>query len=249
MKNNIVYNNITFNFEKKNILVVGGSRGIGLGVVKAFANAGAMVFYISRSPLIESSIKKIVHIPVDLSNEEEIKKVFNIIDDYGGIDILINSAAINYINKFEKISSKEWDDVLKINLKSVFLLSQSALIRMKKNNAGKIVNISSIAGRHRSYVSGAHYVASKAGLIGLTKQLAYEVAEFNININAVCPSQTMTDLLLESMNQKEQKELIKNIPIKRLATVNDQVGPILFLCSDAASYITGTYIDINGGQI
>ena len=245
----MIFNNINFNFKNKIVLVAGGSRGIGLGVVEAFLDSGASVFYISRNPINDLSFKKAIHIQTDLKNESEIINAFKIIDRYGDIDILINSAAINFTNKFEKISSEEWDDVLNLNLKSIFLLNQNALMRMKNKNAGKIINISSIAGRHRSYVSGSHYVASKAAIIGLTKQLAFEVAKFNININSICPSQTITDMLKQSMNKKDQKELIKNIPLNRLATINDQVGPILFLCSDAASYITGTFIDVNGGQI
>ena len=117
------------------------------------------------------------------------------------------------------------------------------------NDYGKIVNVSSIAGRHRSPVSGVHYVSSKAGIIGLTKQLAFEVARRNININCVCPSQTLTDMLKSSMDKKTLKEFAQTIPLNRLATVNEQVNPILFLCSKEASYITGAVIDINGGQI
>ena len=242
-------NNITYNYKNKTVLVCGGSRGIGAGVVDAFIESGAKVFYCSRNPINSSNSDKAIHIKSDLKNELEIKKIFEIMKDNGGVDILINSAAINFTKKIEEINLEEWDKVLDLNLRSVFHICKLAFEQMKKNKNGKIVNISSIAGRHRSIVSGVHYVASKSGLIGLTKQLAYEAARYNINVNAVCPSQTLTEMLSNSMNSKELKELSRNIPIKRVAQISDQVGPILFLCSKEASYITGTFIDVNGGQI
>jgi len=243
------YSNINFDFKNNIVLVIGGSRGIGRGVVDSFLKTGSRVFYASRHPMKNAESNDAVHIPVDLTKEAEIKKLFEVIDTYGTLDILVNSAAINFSKKNENISSEEWNLVIQTNLSAAFYLCKEALARMKKKKRGKIVNISSIAGRHRSLVSGVHYVSSKAGLIGLTKQLAFEAAEYNININALCPSQTMTDMLQKSMTRGEIKNLITSIPLNRLASVEDQVGVILFLCSDAASYITGTYIDVNGGQI
>ena len=190
-----------------------------------------------------------IHISVDLSEEAGIIKLFKEVDSIGTPSILINSAAINFTKRNEDITRKEWNSVIETNLSASFYVCKEALLRMKKEKRGKIVNISSIAGRHRSIVSGAHYVSSKAGLIGLTKQLAFESAQYNINVNAVCPSQTMTDMLQKSMSQDDLINLTKNIPLNRIASIKDQVGVVLFLCSDAASYITGTYIDVNGGQI
>ena len=141
----------------------------------------------------------------------------------------------------------EWDEVLDTNLRSFFYIIKKVLEIMP--DGGKIVNVSSIAGRNRSVVSGVHYTSSKAGIIGLTKQVAYEVGKRNINVNAVCPSQTRTDMLLESMTEEEIQELGKSIPLGRIAKVEEVVNSILFLCSDEASYITGTTLDINGGQL
>ena len=120
---------------------------------------------------------------------------------------------------------------------------------MKKNNYGKIVNVASIAGRHRSIVSGIHYVTSKAALIGYTRQLAYEVGECNINVNVVCPSQTKTEMYYSTMTKDKEKQLLKTIPIQRIGTVSEQIAPIMFLCSDDSSYMTGSVVDVNGGQI
>jgi len=166
-----------------------------------------------------------------------------------GIQILVNCAAINYAKGHDEIYIDEWEEVLKVNISSIFLISNAVLPMMKKNNYGKIVNVSSIAGRHRSIVSGIHYVTSKAALIGYTRQLAYEVGEWNINVNVVCPSQTKTEMYDSTMTKIKEKQLLETIPIKRIGTVNEQIAPIMFLCSDDSSYMTGSVMDINGGQI
>ena len=114
---------------------------------------------------------------------------------------------------------------------------------------GKIVNVSSIAGRSKSIVSGVHYTSSKAGLIGLTRQLAQELGPKGININCVCPSQTLTPMLERSMTNKQLLDLSNKIPLRRIANIEEVVKPILFLCSEDASYIHGACIDINGGQL
>jgi len=234
-------------FYGKRALVVGGSRGIGRSVVTDLVELGADTFYASRRANKEE--KKAKFIEVDLNDQDGIIDLFKKIDQVGAIDIVINAAAINFCKRFDEISSDEWEQVERVNLRAAFVVCQQAAIRMKKMKYGKIVNVSSIAGRHRSLVSGIHYVSTKAGLIGLTRQLAYELGPYNLNINVVCPSQTMTDMLKESMSSNEVKALAKTIPLRRIATVEEQVNPILFLCSDLSSYITGAVIDVNGGQI
>lgn len=234
-------------FKNKNALIFGGSKGIGLGVVKELSENGANVFYASRNP--NKLVKKNIHyLKIDVQNKKEIEMLFKKIFTKKKLDILVNATGINFAKKNEKISMQEWENVIDVNLSSYFLTCKLALQVMKKQKRGKIVNISSIAGRHRSVVSGAHYVASKSGIIGLTKQLAYESAKFNINVNAVCPSQTKTEMLKKTMKKKQISDLVKNIPLGRIATVEEQVGPIIFLCSELSNYITGTCIDVNGGQ-
>ena len=116
-------------------------------------------------------------------------------------------------------------------------------------SGGRIVNVSSIAGRNKSIVSGVHYTSSKAGIIGLTRQLAHELGPKGINVNCTCPSQTLTPMLSESMNEKQLSKLSESIPLSRVANVKEQVGPIVFLCSSLSSYLNGCIIDVNGGQI
>jgi len=238
---------IDLNISGKRALVIGGSRGIGRGVFGNLVELGVDAFYAAREPHSDEQDEKFIK--VDLNVENEIIDLFKKIDQYGQIDIVINTAAINFCKGFSDISVEEWDEVERVNLRAAFIICQQAAIRMKKQRYGKIVNISSIAGRHRSLVSGIHYVSTKAGMIGLTKQLAYELGAYNVNVNVVCPSQTMSDMLRESMSNNAIEELAKNIPLKRIATIDEQVGPILFLCSDLSSYMTGAVIDVNGGQI
>ena len=163
------------------------------------------------------------------------------------IDFLINVVGINYTKKIEEIELSEWEEVIKTNLTSIFYVTKQCISKMDQGS--RIVNVSSIAGRNRSLVSGVHYTSSKSGLIGFTRQLAFELGPKDINVNCVCPSQTLTQMLEESMTKEEQKKLSDDIPLKRLATVDDQVGPIIFLCSELSNYLTGAVIDVNGGQI
>ena len=236
-----------FDFNGKRALVAGGSRGIGKGLVAAFLDAGADVVYAARTPMDGDTGAHFVE--TDLHDEDAILALFEAIDGLGALDIAVNMAGINYFKTIEDIDADEWDDVLDVNLRAAFLICREAAKRMKKRGQGNIVNVSSIAGRHRSLVSGVHYVSSKAGIIGLTRQLAFELGPHGVNVNALCPSQTMTDMFLESMTDEQQKALADSIPLRRIATVEEQVGPIMFLCSDAASYITGATLDVNGGQV
>ena len=236
--------NLEFKFKNKSVVVVGGSKGIGERICQDFLNAEASVTYLSRNP--SESLSDAHHILCDIRDTTQISNAFSQIKN---IDFLINVAAINFCKKINEISAYEWDEVMSVNLRSVFLTCKLAIEKMKKNNFGRIINVSSIAGRDKSIVSGVHYTSSKAGIIGFTKQLSYEVAKLGINVNVVCPSQTITDMLLKSMTVLERDALAKRIPVGRLATTKDQSLPILFLCSSAASYISGAAIDVNGGQL
>jgi NAD(P)-dependent dehydrogenase (short-subunit alcohol dehydrogenase family) len=217
--------------KNKTVIVVGGSKGIGKGVVDAFTNLGAIVYSLSRDNC-------------DITSKRDIDEFF---DDFGKVDILINNAAINYCKPIEEISLNEWNKVINTNLTSYFYIIKKCLPLME--GGSKIVNVSSIAGRSKSLVSGVHYTSSKAGLIGLTRQLAQELGPKGININCVCPSQTLTPMLERSMTNEQLSELESKIPLRRVAQVSEVVKPILFLCSDDASYIHGACLDINGGQL
>ncbi len=234
-----------YDFSEKTVLILGGSKGIGLGLVSEFTKSGANVYYLSRT---ENPEKIGIHIKVDLLDTDSLLSVLQKIEGMN-VNILVNCSAINFAKKHEEIDIDEWDKVFKVNMSAIFMVCNSALKSMKLNNYGKIVNVSSIAGKHRSIVSGIHYVSSKAALIGYTRQLSYEVSKYNINVNVVCPSQTKTEMYLDTMTVEKEKELLRGIPLCRIASIDEQVAPIMFLCSDSASYIAGAVIDVNGGQI
>ena len=236
-------NDIAFNFNNKVVLVFGGSKGIGKEVCRQFAEAGAIVYNASRTP---SNLDSVTDLKCDLLKIEDIENIFS---NFDSVDFVINVAGTNLCEPIEYIDVAEWDRVMNINLRSFFAICRQAVMLMKKQNYGRIVNVSSIAGRNKSIVSGVHYTSSKYGIIGLTKQLAHEVSQNNILVNCVCPSQTMTEMLEESMSKQAIIQLEQKIPIKRIASTTEQAAPILFLCSSAASYITGAAIDINGGQL
>ena len=217
--------------KNKVVVIVGGSKGIGEGLYNAFIDRDCIVHSISRKNC-------------DITDPDQIDSYF---DRLGKVDILINNAAINYCKPIEEISLNEWNGVINTNLTSYFYIIKKCLPKMDRGS--KIVNVSSIAGRSKSLVSGVHYTSSKAGLIGLTRQLAQELGPKGININCVCPSQTLTPMLERSMTNEQLSELENNIPLRRVAQVSEVVKPILFLCSDDASYIHGACLDINGGQL
>ena len=234
---------LEFDFVGKSVLVVGGSRGIGKEVSKQFIKTGAHVTCASRT---DPNISTLNFLKCDISNPEEIESLFL---GFNELDFVINVAGTNLCEPIEAIDLTEWERVLDINLKSFFLICKHAVAMMRATGGGRIVNVSSIAGRSKSIVSGVHYTASKYGIIGLTKQLSHEVAKDNILVNCVCPSQTMTEMLSESMTKEQIMTLEEKIPVRRIATTAEQALPILFLCSSGASYISGATIDINGGQL
>ncbi len=244
------------NLNNKVAIVTGASRGIGAAIASRFARLGAKVVVDSRdwerANIMSENIRKdgFITIPVkaDVSVLGDVKELFrNAESVFGPVDILVNNAGIFYPSKFEDISSDEWDRVLGINLKGVYYCSKEAYISMKKRRYGKILNISSIAGvGFLNHPGGAHYVASKAGIIGLAKQLAKEAAQYNINVNVICPGPTKT-AVFDYMDKEAIKKIESKIPMGRFCEPSEVADLAAFLCSDSASYITGAIININGG--
>jgi len=234
-------------FQNKIVIVFGGTSGIGLEVYRLLIEDGAKVYMSARSE--PQDLENYNFKFCDVTDLSSCKKVVeDVLSIHGSIDIAINSFGCPGLEKIEDISEESWNRVLDTNLKGVFNVCKSVLPIMKKNRYGKIVNVSSVAGHFRSLSAGAHYSASKAGVIGFTRQLSLEVIDYNININVVCPSQTLTPMLENNLSADQIKDIERVIPRKRLASVTEQANPILFLCSDAASYMNGAVVDVNGGQ-
>ena len=168
------------------------------------------------------------------------------LDELGGLDILINNAGITKDNLTLRMKEDEWSDVINVNLSSVFFMCQFAIKSMIKNRSGNIINITSVVG-HTGNAGQANYTASKAGIVAMTKSLAREYAKKNIRLNCVSPGFIATDMTKE-LKEEYRSELLKNIPINRLGSGQDIANAVIFLASDASSYITGETMHVNGGM-
>ncbi len=237
-------------------LVTGGGQGIGRAIVLALADKGVIPVIADingqNASEVVDQVKAMgiesMYITVDLSDVNAIADmVGQIVGRYGRIDILVNNAGVLHSTAIEDLTEEEWDQILNINLKSVFFISQQVYKHMKQNRFGRIINISSMAGRMGGYANGLAYSASKAGVLGLTMGFARRVAEYNITVNAVAPGTTESEIL--KLFTPEQVEALKSqIPLKRLGSP-EKIGELVaFLASDHADYITGAVIDINGGM-
>jgi len=243
---------------EKTAIVTGGGRGIGKAIARRLAEAGTDIIIadIIKSEVEETAAKfsekyrDTCAVHVDITQEKEVDAmVKKCLDEFGKVDILVNNAGIMFRTRFPDISREEWENTLKINLTAPFLCTQAVLPNMKKNGFGRIVNISSSAGRSVSTLGGAHYTASKAGLLGFTRAVAKEVAPFGITVNAVCPGLIDTPMVRETTTGEELEAFIHSFPIQRLGLPEEIGDLVVFLCSDKASYITGASIDITGGDL
>jgi len=175
--------------------------------------------------------------------------VDKVLDRFGRLDILVNNAAYAHSARFETLTADEWRRALEVNLTAPFLLTQAVVPPMKERHYGRIVNISSLAGKTVSTLGGAHYTASKAGLQGLTRAAAKELGPFGITVNAICPGMIDTELTREHATQEQLAALAERYPIARLGTAEEVADLICFVASEAAGYITGASFDINGGDL
>ncbi len=242
--------------EGKIALVTGGAQGIGLDIVKDLAKTGAHVIIADinlegaekSAEKVRASGSSAEAVKLDVSNSENVKEVFDkIFKDHKPLDILVNNAGITRDALMIRMKEDAWDLVISINLKGCFLCGQQAAKQMMKQRKGSIVNIASIVGLMGN-AGQANYSAAKAGLIGLTKTMAREVATRGITVNAVAPGfidTEMTRVLDESVRDK----LVEQIPLARLGLPQDVADCVAFLVSDRASYITGQVINVNGGML
>ncbi|MCS5620926.1 MAG: 3-oxoacyl-[acyl-carrier-protein] reductase [Nitrospinaceae bacterium] len=242
--------------QNKVALVTGGAQGIGKTISEELVQNGAHVVLgdvnlegaQATAEAINNNGGSASAVKIDVSNPAEVKQVFDsILKDKKPIDIMINNAGITRDGLMVRMKEADWDRVLNINLKGTFLCSQQAAKQMMKQKSGAIVNIASIVGVMGNF-GQANYSASKAGVIGLTKTLAREVASRGIRVNAVAPGfidTEMTQVLDESVRQK----LIEQIPLAKLGLPEDVARCVAFLVSDRSSYITGQVINVNGGML
>jgi len=235
-------------------LVTGSSQGIGRETALALSEAGAKVAVAARNEgnlaaLVEEIAAKsgeAFAVKLDVADAEQIKAVFKaVLERFGKLDILVNNAAITRDGLAMRMKQEDWEVVLRTNLTGAHLCTQQALATMMRARAGRIINIASVVARTGN-PGQANYVAAKAGLIGLTRAIAMEIASRNITVNAVAPGfieTPMTDVL----SDKVKEELKTRIPLGRMGSARDVAAAIVFLASDEAGYITGHVLDVNGG--
>jgi 3-oxoacyl-[acyl-carrier protein] reductase len=246
------------NLKSRIAVITGGSRGIGAACVKLFAEAGANVAFTyqinnkaAEKIVSDCSAKsKVKAYKCDLSDPEEIEAtVKNIYSDFGRIDFLVNNAGVWKYGPADKMSLKDWEETIRINLTGTFLFTKAVIPTMKENKFGRIINIASTAGQ-RGEANYSHYASSKGGVISFTKSMATELGPFNITTNAVAPGWVFTDMTSDELSDKKYRnEIEEDIPLKRLATSEDIAGPVLFLASDLARHINGEILNVNGGSI
>ena len=240
-------------------IVTGAGRGIGRSVALTLASEGATViandiredWCVSVADEITNVGGRALAYLADVADWSAVKRmVESSIDVYGAVDILVNNAGVlRPTTPLEQIPEEEWDLVMSVNVKGAFNCIKAVLPIMKKQRRGRIVNVSSIAGRSVSHAGGAHYTASKAALLGLTRHAALEGAEYGIHVNAIAPGDVDTEMMAAFCTPERLAILASSIPFGRMATAEEIAQLVLFLTSDRCSYITGATIHIDGGSL
>ncbi|MGB5273928.1 MAG: 3-oxoacyl-[acyl-carrier-protein] reductase [Flavobacteriaceae bacterium] len=243
--------------EGKNVIITGASRGIGMGIAQVFAENGANVaftFSSSEAPALELE-KKLQSIGVKAkayksnaaSFEQSEELITKVLEDFGGIDVLVNNAGITKDNLLMRMGEEDFDSVIETNLKSVFNMTKAVQRTMLKQRKGSIINMSSVVGV-KGNAGQTNYAASKAGMIGFTKSVALELGSRNIRCNAIAPGFIETEMT-DKLDEKVVQGWRDGIPLKRGGTPEDVANACLFLASDLSAYITGQVLNVDGGML
>jgi len=249
-----------FDFSGQVALVSGGAKGIGRGSAEAFAEAGARVFVVDLDEAAGEAVAKGIRerggkaafLACDVMDSKKVKAVIDrAAGEAGRLDILVNSAGGFWQQlTVEETSEEEWDKVVDLNLKSIFLTCKFAIPHFKKQGYGRIVNIGSMAGVSvfPGALSSPPYAAAKAGIHSLTRVLAVELGQYGVTANAIAPGTTATERVVAVRNEAQRAQIGKTTLVGRIAEVPDMVGWVLFLCSPEGSYFTGQTVAVNGGR-
>jgi 3-oxoacyl-[acyl-carrier protein] reductase len=257
-------------FAGRVALITGAARGLGRAAAERLLAGGACVaLNVHRSEQADrlggeldalddlgdlgnlgDLRRRALVLPGDIASSATVRAIVGrVLDRFGRLDILVNNAAAAYSTRFEQIAEEEWRRAIDVNLTAAFLCTQAVVPAMKANGYGRVVNLSSTAGKSVSTLGGAHYTASKAGLLGLTRAAAKELAPYGITVNAVCPGLIDTELTREHATPEQLEACARSFPVQRLGTAAEVAALICFLASERAAYITGGAIDINGGDL
>ena len=245
-----------FTIKDRVAVVTGATRGIGRVIAIKLAEAGAKVAVLGRDENKANNVKAEIEklggkaevFLGDIFDDKECKRIADEVNArFGQLDILVNCAGALTSTKVDDISRAEWDKILGVNLTGTFFMIQSALPYLRKSKAGRIINISSNAGRMGGYANSQSYTASKGGVIAITKGIARQLAPDNITVNVVCPGTTKTEMS-KLYDDETTKRLIGRIPLGRLGKPEDTAAAVCFFASEEAGFITGAILDVNGGM-
>jgi 3-oxoacyl-[acyl-carrier protein] reductase len=240
-------------------MVTGAARGIGAVTAGAFAREGARVALVDLDGAGVESVAKplrdggadVLALRADAAASADMRTVVDAaLGRWQRVDVLVNNAGgFGAIKPTEEITDDEWDAIVRSNLTSAFVCARAVLPAMKRQRAGRIVNVSSVVARSGNVRTTVHYTAAKAGVIGLTRHLATELAEHGITVNAVAPGTTATERVIALRSPEDTARMATTIPLRRLGEPADIADGILYLASDAARWVTGVVLDVNGGQV
>ena len=246
-------------FHGQVVVVTGAGRGIGAATARAFATEGARLAVLDIDAagldlLVQDLTAKgtdVLGLRCDVTVGAEVRRAFEgIAARFGRIDVLVNNAGgFAKIRPTEEIPDEEWDAILRFNLTSVFLCTKAVLPIMKRQRAGRIVNLASVVGRSAAVSVTTHYAAAKAGVLGFTRNLAREVGPDGIAVNAIAPGTVGTERFWALRSPEETRRIAEAVPLRRVAEPDEIAQCILFLASDAAGYMTGAALDVNGGMV
>lgn len=243
---------ISYDFEGRVVVVTGAAIGIGLSSAQAFARAGASVVMldidVSTGASVAEGVGAFLHCDVT-STESVDDAISQVADRYGRIDVLVNNAG-GFATQVttDQVPPEEWYRILNLNLSSVFLMSRRAVPLLKRSEAGRIVNLGSLAGQVASYRTAPPYAAAKAGVHGLTRVMASELAADGITVNALAPSAVLTERIIQLRDEEERAATARSIPLQRYQTTDEVAHWVLFLASHEAGFVTGQTIAVNGGR-